>query len=169
MLMRHHLRDRRSRQRGFTLVELLIVVAIIVILGVAVIVSLGGKKNTNDLSSAVSQMTALLNEAQSRSASQMNNVSWGVHFANATNTAPFYALFSSFYGPTTTVVYYRLPSDVAYVSSTLPVGASLDVIFSQISGMSSVSTTIGLVNIAQSSLVSSISIASSGTIFPVLP
>jgi len=166
MTTHRRLRSTRFNQRGFTLMEVLVVVAIIIILSVVTVLSLSGKKSSNDLSSTVSQVTALLNEAQSRSASQMNNVSWGVHFANATNTAPFYAIFSSSYSQTTTAGYYRLPPDVAYLSSTLAQGTSLDILFSQISGMSSVSTTIDFFDTSQPSLISGISVASSGTIFP---
>lgn len=155
------------RKKGFTLIEVLLTVAIMAILAVIAVVSLNGKKNSNDLSSTASEVTALLREAQSRAVTQVQDASWGIHFSNATATAPFYALFYSSYGPTTTVDYYRLPSDVAYVSSTLPVGESLDVIFSQISGMASASTTIGFYNIAQSSLPSiSIAVALSGAIYP---
>ncbi len=153
--------------RGFTLFEVVITVAIVVILGVVAAVSLTGKKSSSDLSSTVAQVTALLREAQSRSVTQTQGASWGVHFANATNTAPFYALFSGLYSPTTTTDYYRLPTDVAYIPSMLPAGGTVDIVFSQVSGLASTSTIIGLYNTAQPSLTSGINITLLGTISPV--
>lgn len=134
------------RKKGFTLIELVIVVAIVAIFGVVTVASLTGKKSSNDLSLTVTQATALLREAESRSITQTQGMSWGVHFANATNTAPFYAIFSSSYSPTSTAGYYKLPADIAYVPSTLPIGASQDILFSQISGVPSASTTLGFFN-----------------------
>lgn len=76
-------------KRGFTLVEALITIAIIMVIGVVGALSLTGKKNSNDLSSTVSQAASLLREAESRSITETQGMSWGVHFANATRTAPF--------------------------------------------------------------------------------
>ena len=78
---------------------------------------------------------------------------------------PFYALFTGSYAASTTISYYALPSTVAYQTSTLAVGATLDVIFSPIIGASSVSTSIGFYMPKQSTAFSStISIASSGAV-----
>jgi hypothetical protein len=89
-----------------------------------------------------------------------------VHFANTTATAPFYALFAGGGYRTSTVVgLYILPSTVAYQTSTLASGATLDVIFSSISGAPSVSTSIGLYMPKQNTAFSStIFIASSGEV-----
>jgi prepilin-type N-terminal cleavage/methylation domain-containing protein len=151
-------------KKGFTLIEVVLSVAIMAVLGIVAVVSLTGKKSSNDLGTTVSQVTALLHEAESRSVTQVQGVSWGIHFSNATATTPFYALFFSSYSPTTTVSYYRLPTDVAYVPSTLPVGTTLDLVFSQVSGLASASTTIGFFNTARSSLSSGIGVAASGAI-----
>ncbi|MGB7958176.1 MAG: type II secretion system protein, partial [Minisyncoccia bacterium] len=161
-------RNRSAKERGFTLIEVGIVVTIIAIMGVVAAIALTGRKNTNDLANTTTAVTALLREAESRSVTQVQGASWGIHFSNTTSTAPFYAIFYSYYSPTTTVGYYRLPSDIAYVPSTLPIGGSLDVIFSQISGTSSASTTVGFYNKSQGSLASAgISVSLSGSIYPV--
>ncbi len=152
-------------KRGFTLIETIMVVAIIMILGVVGILSLANRKNSNDLSTTVSQAAALLRQAESRSITETQGVAWGVHFANATKTAPFYALFYSSYSPTTTAGYYRLPSSVAYVTSTIPLGGSVDVLFAQVSGLPASSTQVGFVSLSLKNLSSStISIATSGAV-----
>jgi len=155
----------KSAATGFTLIELMVVITITVLLGIIGIASLTGKKSSNDLSTTVAQAAALIREAENRSMSENQGVSWGVHFANATNTAPFYALFSSAYSATATVGYYRLPPDVAYATATIPTGGTVDVIFGQISGLPTAAKTIGFVSLSQKSLPSStISVASSGTV-----
>jgi len=156
---------RKSHPKGFTLIELVLVMAIVVILSVFTVVSLTGKKNSNDLSLTVSQAAALLREAQGRSVTQAQGVGWGVRFGNATATAPFYALFYGSYTPTSTVGYYRLPTDVAYATSTIPSGGVVDVVFSQISGLASGTVSVGFQSLSQKSLSSStISVTAAGAI-----
>ena len=154
----------RSCRSAFTLIEVLIVVALISILSLVSILLLSGKLNSSNLQGARAQIVATLREAESRSVADDQGTAWGVHFMNATATAPFYALFYASYSASTTSAYYRLPPGIAYVTSTLALGTSTDVIFSQISGTSSVSTSIGLVDTAQRSLSSTISVSGSGLV-----
>ena len=157
-------------RKGFTLIELLVVFGIMIAVGALVFANLAGKKSNADLTATTQEVGTLLRQAQSDAAEQENNtqandVAWGVHFANATGTAPFYALFTGSYGASTTVGYYTLPSTVAYQTSTLATGATLDVIFSPIIGASSVSTSIGFYMPKENTVFSStILIASSGAI-----
>ena len=142
------------------------VIGISILLTIIAIASFTSRKNLNDLGTTVSQAAALLREAESRSATEAQGVAWGVHFANATKTAPFYALFSSStYSTSTTVGYYSLPRDVSYTTATIATGSMLDVIFNQVSGLPSSSAAIGFMSLSQKSLASdTISVASSGAI-----
>lgn len=149
---------------GFTLVELLIVIGIIAIVAVVNLPNLLGRRNAGDLKNTATQIAILLRQAQSDSMAQEGGMAWGVHFQNATNTAPFYALFSSVYSSTSTAGRYRLPNTVAYLTSTIPSGSSSDITFSQISGAASASTSVGLYLVSQPSQQSIISIASSGAV-----
>lgn len=158
-------------RKGFTLVELVVVFGIMIAVGAIVFATLAGRRTDTDLTSATQQIATLLRQAQSDAVAQENgavagsSVSWGVHFANATATTPFYALFTGSYAASTTVGYYALPSTVAYRTSTLASGATLDVIFSPITGMPSVSTSIGFYMPKENTAFSStISIASSGEV-----
>ena len=154
----------RILDTGFTLIELLIVIALIAIIGLVLFLMLGGRRNEGDLTSTALQIAATLREAQSRSVAEDQNAAWGVHFSNATATAPYYALFSSAYAQSTTAGYYRLPASVAFASSTLAVGSSVDILFSGLSGIASVSTSIGVVSISQPSLSSTVKVANSGAV-----
>lgn len=156
-------------RKGFTLVELMLVIAIMAVLAIVVFADLSGRRSKADLTATTQSVETLLRQAQSDAAFQENNaqasgVAWGVHFANATATAPFYALFTGSYAASTTVGYYVLPSTVSYQTSTLAVGATRDVIFSPITGASSVSTSIGFYMPTESAFSSTIFIASSGAV-----
>jgi type II secretory pathway pseudopilin PulG len=156
--------------KGFTLVELLVVFGIMIALGAVVFANLAGRRSNADLTATTQEVGTLLRQAQSDATEQENNnqandVAWGVHFANSTTTAPFYALFTGSYAASTTVGYYALPSTVAYQTSTLATGATLDILFSPITGASSVSTSIGFYMPKENAAFSStILIASSGAV-----
>ncbi len=140
-----HAARRIPRRNGFTLIELLIVVAITVIVGVVAIVDISQRRVDTDLTSTAQEIATTLRQAQSDSMAVEGGTAWGVHFANSTATAPFYALFSgASYATGTVEGYYRLPSTVAYQPATLASGATLDVLFSAVSGAAAPSATIGL-------------------------
>ncbi len=157
--------ENKFTRAAFTLVEIVIVIAIVVVIGIFAYTNLLGGKNSTDLATATTQIVASVRQVQSESASQSQGVAWGIHFANATNTTPYYAIFTgSSYASGTVQGKYLLPPTVAYVTSTLPVGSSEDVTFSKISGASSASTSIGLYLISNPSDVQDISISSIGQV-----
>jgi prepilin-type N-terminal cleavage/methylation domain-containing protein len=153
-------------KKGFTLIELLVVIALLVIIGAVVIVNLGGRRVDTDLVATTQQITTTLRQAQSDSMAQEGGASWGVHFSNSTSARPSFALFSgTSYAAGTVVGQYLLPSTVAYRTSTLALGATLDIIFSQISGAASASTSIGLYMPKENTaFASTISVASTGAV-----
>jgi type II secretory pathway pseudopilin PulG len=152
-------------KKGFTLVELLVIVAIVVIIGGVVLVNLSGRRVDTDVITATQQIATLLRQAQSDSMAGEGGAVWGVHFANSTGTPPFYALFRGSYATGTVTGRYLLPLSVAYRTSTLASGATLDVIFSQASGAASASTSIGLYMPKENTAFSStISVASTGAV-----
>ena len=152
-------------RRAFTLVEIFVTIAILVIVAVFVFSNLLGGRNQADLSSATNQIVASARQAQSQSMAGSGSVTWGIHFANVTNTAPFYALFTgSSYASGTVQGRYPLPPTVNYITSTLPVGLSEDITFSKITGVSSASTSIGLYLISNPSIHQYISISGLGQI-----
>ena len=120
-------------KNGFTLIELLIVLSITIIVGAVMFANLGARKLNTDLIVTNQQIGSLLRQAQTDSMDQENDVAWGVHFSNTTSTPPFYALFQTSYSTSSVVGgLYRLPSTVAFTTSTIAQGATLDVIFSSV-------------------------------------
>jgi len=158
-------------RKAFTLIELLLVFGIMIALGAIVFANLGGKRTSADVAATGQEVATVLRRAQTDAVEQENgvvqgvSVSWGVHFANVTGTAPFYALFAGTYSPTTTVGYYPLPSTVSYQTSTLAAGATLDVIFSPITGVTPTATVISFYMPKENAAFSStISVATSGAV-----
>jgi type II secretory pathway pseudopilin PulG len=147
---------------SFSLAEVLIVIAIVVVLGAVSTPFLIGRVATTDLGVTAQQMITLSREAQSRSASQDSNAQWGIHFENATQTAPFYALFRGSYASTTAIGHYRLPADVGYVTSSIARGANKEIIFAKISGLPATSTAIQIYQISNPNNSSTISISANG-------
>lgn len=126
---------------AFTLLEILITVAIFVVVTVVIFASLVTKKNTTAFNSIVQETVTTLREAQSRSISQENGVLWGAHFDNS-STPPFFALYKGFYSPSNVVGQYSLPPSVSFSSSSISRGSSIDIVFAPISGLPSTSTSI---------------------------
>lgn len=148
---------------GFTLIEIIVTLGIFILLGGIVLVNIAGRNTQTNILSAQEQIGATLREAQADSVQQKNGDSWGVHFENSTSVAPFYALFYTSYSTSTVVGGNTpLPTSVSYNTSTLASGATLNVVFSQVSGATT-STVIGLY-MPQQSYSSVITITSSGLV-----
>ena len=153
----------RHPRKGTTLIEVLMVIFLITILAVVTIANLLGKRSRTELDNTASQIASLLREARSKSMLQASSTSWGVHFENATTS--FYSIFSSTtYATSVERGHYVLPSSVIYVSSTVSQGGSKDITFAQITGLSSVSTTVTFRLQRDPSSTITISIASSGVV-----
>jgi prepilin-type N-terminal cleavage/methylation domain-containing protein len=155
----------RNSSCGFTLIEILIVVSIMAILALVSVVGLQANRGEQDLNSATRQVVGFLRQAESQSQSGEGGGTWGVYFANATNTQPFYAFISSSTYSTATVVGYNtLPATVAYLTSTLASGATLTISFASVTGAPLASASVGIYLLAEPSQSSTISVASTGVV-----
>lgn len=151
-------------KKGFTLLEVLVTLMIFLVLGIATVYYFSGARLNGDLTDTAAQATAVLRQAQVDAASQKNDTPWGVYFSNgAGGISPFYALISSStYSSSTVVSQYVLPSTVGFVTSTIPQGSTMTVVFNPISGASSVSTTVEIYSTVNPSLVEALSISGQG-------
>ena len=127
----------------------MIVVAIIAIVATVISLNLFGNRTAADLNNATKDIGTLLRQAQSDSLSEKQGSAWGVHFDNTNPAQPFYSLFyttNGTYNSANEAGHYPLPTDICYVSSTVSMGSSLNVIFSEVSGapITGASTSIGL-------------------------
>ena len=152
-------------KKGYTLVEMLVVVAIVTILALVSMMNFVGRRNQAHLSATASSMAALLREAQSRSVSQSSSTIWGVHFENSTTTSPFFSLFSTAYSSSSRISYYAFPAWVGYDPSSVAPGSFAEVSFAQVSGAASGSSSISIYLIQSGTQASStISISGAGAI-----
>ena len=150
---------------GYTLAELLIVMAIVLILALVSLANFVSRRNTSELTTTAAEMAGLLREAQSRSVAQSSSTSWGVHFDNGANGAtPYFVLFAGQFGTSSNAGYYPLPAYVGYVTSSIPAGSYAEVTFSEISGIASGSSSIVIDLLQNPQASSTLSIASSGAV-----
>lgn len=152
----------KDPRNGYTLAELLIVIAVITILSLVSLAGFVNRRNNSQLDSTAASIVGLLREAQSRSVSQSGSASWGVRFDNGDK--PFFALFSVPYGTSTVAGHNALSAWVAYSTSSVASGSHAEVIFSQVSGTASGSSTISVYLIQNPQVSSTITIAPSGAV-----
>ncbi len=158
--------ENARRRSGFSMIEILIVVAFTLVLAGTLAFNLVGYRNRTNLDSAAKQISALLRTAQSRSAAQESSAAWGVYLENSAAAPPFYALFRGTYSSSTTEGRYTLPAAVNYSTSSIAEGSSLEVTFAPISGAPSAAVSITLNLSAGGSIIatSTITVSSSGLV-----
>ncbi len=138
-------------RRGFTLLELMIVIGFSVILAGFAFTQFGGKRGALDTTATATRAAALLQDARARSIAHSNNAVWGVHFENG-GANSFFALFSGTYSTDSTITRFPLPAGVSYDPETIPDDFSVDILFDA-GGSSSASTTISFMSTLTSSTV----------------
>lgn len=143
------MRSKRFRDRGFTLIEVLISLAIGSILIGLAFMSLRNIYKTQSISSETANIAGVLRAAQEKSFSQENGSRWGVYFRNNVGAAvDYYYLIEvdedliddyeldKLVMPATQILEQtRLPSSLDF-STPSAVAGGLVVIFSKITGKS---------------------------------
>lgn len=139
--------------KGFTIIELLITLAILTTISVFGGVGLFNYYSRQNLTSATDEIMAILRQARNSSITQENGDQWGVHFFNATTTRGLVQLFrGSDFSSSTMAFSQFLPTGVQFVNPAS--GDSLDVIFSKVTGYPNASTSI-ILSLATNSTASS--------------
>ncbi len=160
---KYKIQNTRYKPKGFTLIELIIAMAIMATLATFGFLNIVNYKNRQDLNSASQEIVAVIRNAQDRSLAQEGGNRWGLHFQNPISGSDFYALFQgSSYAPSGIVSQSVLPSSVQFESPTS--GSSTDIIFSPITGLPDASTTIKISLINNPAASSTITVNSNGKI-----
>lgn len=124
--------------RGFTLIEILIVLAIAAILFAVVISGFSGLRQSSDLTLAVDEAVSFLQEARTKTLSSENDSVYGVHF----ETSQFVLFAGATYDPVSASnKVYSLPSSVE-ISLINLVGIGDDAIFKRLTGETNTDGTI---------------------------
>lgn len=133
----------KKYRSGFTLLETLVTIAILIAVCIFLYLNLFGQNNQAILTGVTNQVVATLRQAQSQSITQSGNTTWGVYFSNDPGD-PYYDVFSGpLYLNSSVTGHYPLPPTIGYVTSTLPLGDHTAAVFSSITGMPAQSMTIG--------------------------
>ncbi|MFH1758996.1 MAG: prepilin-type N-terminal cleavage/methylation domain-containing protein [Patescibacteria group bacterium] len=119
--------------KGFTLLELLIVISIIGAIAFFAWVGLGQLGSKQNLADAAQSVVALLRDAQQRSITQADGSAWGVRFNNEpTGNLDGYYLFNNI-DPSVAVSSFVLDSSLE-LRQPSELDPPLEVVFKQISG-----------------------------------
>ncbi|MEK7083399.1 MAG: prepilin-type N-terminal cleavage/methylation domain-containing protein [Patescibacteria group bacterium] len=123
------MKKSRYYTKGFTLIEIVIVIAIIVILGTAVLVSFNESRNVRDLTTSSQNALSILRLAQARTLAGENDSAWGIRLASNQIT-----LFEgdTFAGSPFTNI-YPLPNSMQITNISLN-GGGIDVVFKRVTG-----------------------------------
>jgi Tfp pilus assembly protein FimT len=156
---------QKTKRGGYTILELSLVIGFVVIIGSFVVLNFSGRKSKTDLNSSAQKISALLREAQSKSAAQSSSTTWGVHFDNTSTSSPFFALFkTNTYGTSTRSGLNPLPSGVAFTTSTVPEGSVKEIVFAQLTGFVPASTSVGIYARNDTDSAITIQISTSGSV-----
>ena len=133
-----------AHRSGFTLIELIVTIGIMIVLGGIALVDLSGRRATGDLTSTSAEAVAALRQAESDAAAQKNGLAWGVYFSNAASGSYFSLYEGSSYASSTVVSKTNFPNDVVFATSSIASGGGLDINFAQVTGTPSASATMEL-------------------------
>ncbi len=147
--------------QGFTLIEILVSVAVIVLLGSAGLVSFNTSRNVRDLTTGTQTVLSVFRLAQSKTLAGENDSSWGVHL-----TSSQIELFQgSAYAGGSNIKAYALPSSLQITSISLNGGGS-DVVFTRVTGETTQYGTFTVNVTAAPTNSTGITIDSSGKVYP---
>lgn len=147
---------------GFTLIEIVLVVALMAVASTWVLVNYSNQKPTRDLDSAKQKIVAVLRDASARATGESQNTNWGVHLEAGSDTS-FFSLFSDTYTTTTRSQFSALPKTVRFDTTHFSGGVQ-DIVFLRGSGETMTSTTIRLYLVSQPEQSSTIEVYRNGFI-----
>lgn len=148
-------------KRGFTLIEIMIVVGITALLGSTVLLSFSSYRQRQVLENSARTIVAVLRDAHQRAVNHEAGKEWGVHFEKGLGGGrDYYAFFS---GPM-----YLSPAQLTFLPNpvifTDPASGSKEVIFEKLTGLPSVAITVTIALISDSSISKTITVDSVGKV-----
>ncbi|MEK7559965.1 MAG: prepilin-type N-terminal cleavage/methylation domain-containing protein [Patescibacteria group bacterium] len=146
-------------KQGFTLIEILVGIAITVVLTLVVWSGFSSFRDSSHVSETHSAVLGMLRDARSRTLSSEKNTEYGVHFE--TNRIVLF-LGSSYNPGSSSNEIYDFPP-LARISS-INLGGALDVVFSRLAGAASANGTVIIESTANNAKNKTIIILSSGSV-----
>lgn len=124
-------------KKGFSLVEMLIVITLLAILAVSGISILTGYQRDSQLSTIAERIVETLRSAQSKSITGQGTYPWSVHFDTSVSNQHFFALFQGTAYGTGTDIDPAYLTDGAQLYSLSLTGGGSDVLFNRLTGATS--------------------------------
>ncbi len=152
----------KNSHSAFTLIELLIVVAVVAILGTVSFVSISNFGVSNALQRAGEEMAAAFRNTRQRSMSQENGLPWGMHFSNATSGDTYTSFGGTTYASSTSRNAYTLGNGIIFGNP--PTSTSADVLFNPITGYPGGNQIVSLIDGRKDGLVYDVSVNSLGSV-----
>lgn len=144
--------------RGFTIMELLAVIAIAIVLFAIIVSGFSGLRKSSDLTLAIDEAISFLQEARAKTLSSENGSVYGVHF----ETSRFALFVGDTYNPAdSSNKVHILPSTVEIGAWSLSGGRD-DVIFKRLTGETNNSGTVTFRQTSDPSVLKIIEISSTG-------
>lgn len=153
---------RYDQKRGFTLIEILVSVGIIVLLAAGALLSFSKSRNAQNLSTSGQDVLSLLRLAQSKSLAGEDNTSWGVSFP-AANPDQYILFRGTSFAASTFQETYTVARGIEIANVALA-GGGRDVIFKRLTGETDQSGTFDIRTTTLSD-VFSVTVASSGKVY----
>lgn len=116
--------------KGFTLIEIIVAIAIVLIIAVFSFISLSAFRENQSLKNAVNETVSLINQARSQTLSSQEFSQYGVHFETSRAVLFKGAVFLE---PSADNIIFNLPSLVEISGISLN-GGGADLIFQKLTG-----------------------------------
>lgn len=153
--------DKYNKQKGFTIIELLVVLALTATVSAFGVISLTNQKRSRDLESALQDFSSVLRDTQRRSITQQDGLRWNVRATNNVGSGDVYELFTgTSYSTSSVRESYQLRNGISFSQPFS--GTTTDIFFSPVSGKTTGERSLSLVTKTADGLVGDIIIDSLG-------
>jgi len=118
--------------KGFTLIELIITLALIVFIGGATVLGLSGQRSSQNLKQTLNEFISVIRDTQNKSITQESGKQWGIRFSNLPAIQKYEVFSGPSYALGTVSKMYSLSRGIKF--SEPPASSTYDLVFSAISG-----------------------------------
>lgn len=154
------MKNYTHNNKGFTILELLMVISIIAVLATIITLSFSNFRNSSTLQTTSEDVVSILNKARSNTIASKDGYQYGVHFS--TNDITLFRGTSFVSGDANNEI--RTLDTAVQVASTALAGGGSDVVFQKLTGKTDYYGTLTIQVVSDSSKTAVISIGETGVV-----